>query len=264
MKVYFNRNLNLNINCKSIQEFKSKARIYLFEMFFYMYLILKYSFQTSVFYWNKSIDLLHLNLPCHVTNTFPLYSFKINCDESDCFKYVCYTKILDEIQNTNSYTITHTHDVKNILKNINTYDFIVVNHYGGIKKKELFKRVFTKDDIKYIQENENLLQEYDILNKNPFVYLSVNYNTRNVNDERDASNNQIDNTLNMDETLDCYLKLKAYYVKGNRIDRDFLHFLFINEYNVNLDDYPHYIIDVINNDITEKRYSINDGFVYQL
>jgi hypothetical protein len=253
--------IKLNINYNSIHEYKSKAKMYLFEICFYMYLILQYSFQTSVFYWNKSIDLLHVNLPHQVTKTFSLHSFKIHSDENDSFKYICYTKEIDRNQNTDSYKTTYTHDIQHVLKNINTYDYIVVNHYDGIKKKELFKRVFTKEDVEDIQKNEGLIQEYEILRKNPFVYLSVNYNTKRI--DFDLSNNSAD-SLDINETLDCYLKLKEYYVKGNRIDRDFMHLLFMNEYNVNLDEHPTYIIDVIDNEITEKRYSMNDGFLYQL
>lgn len=289
MKIYFDK--KLNINDKSIEQFKTKAKLYIFELCFYIYLVAKYSFQTSIFVWNKSIDFLNVNLPITITDTFPLHSFKINRDDHDSFKYICYTYTFDEYTNTNKYTRTYTHDVKQVMKNINSYDYIVVNHYGGLKNKELFKRLFTKEDIDIIQKDNKILDDYEILKTNPFVYLSVNYNSKhkdfNLNknqneekvseedmeeikeeekneNEQEQEQENNNNNLDIDETLDCYLKLKQYYVKGNRIDRDFLHFLFMNEYNVNLHDYPSYIIDVIDNNITEKRYTINDNFIYKL
>lgn len=262
MKLYFNK--HLNVNEKSITQFKVKAKSYIFELCFYIYLIAKYSFQKSVFIWNNTIDFLNLNLPITITDTFPLHSFKINHKDNDVFKYVCYNHVYEQDSNSSSYTTTYTNDTQQVMKNINLYDYIVVNHYGGLKNKELFKRVFTKDNIDTLQKNVKLLDDCEILKNNPFIYLSVNYNSKHIDFNLNKDEENDENKLNINETLDCYLKLKQYYVKGNRIDRDFLHFLFMNEYKIDLNHYPSYVIDVIDNDISEKRYFISDEFVYNL
>lgn len=239
-------------NANTSENVIPNVRYYLFEILFYIYYFMKYVFSLFICLWNNSIDSVITVMPYSITHKFPLTCFKIG-NEYEFFTYNGYKETIDVCGNI-QYVKTYSCDKNMIFKRRNEYDYIIVNHYDGIKDKEIFKRVFNREQLEKI-DNSDEMNKYVISKKNPFIFLSVNLNKKSI-DISDI------NDLDIDDNMYCYNKLKSYFVKENKIDRNFLN-LFMNiEYNTELDKYPNYIIDLVTNDIKEKHYKKDDSFEY--
>lgn len=244
-----NKKQYLNLNNDKL---KNDVKFYLFEVLFYMYTMVKYLFALSVDSWNNLIDYVNISIPEPVTRMFPLKCFKIG-KETDFFYYNGYSEEIDVSGNI-FYNKTHTNDQDMLFMKRKNYDYVIVNHHGGIKNKELFKKVLNRSQLEKLSCSDEL-NEFEVCKKNPFIYLCINTNKNG----EDISNTD---ELDIGENMDCYNKLKLYFVKENIIDREFLN-LFMNvEYNIELDRYPNYVIDIVTNDIKEKHYKKDETFEY--
>ena len=97
------------------------------------------------------------------------------------------------------------------------------------------------------------LDNFEVVEKNPFVFISINKNTEN---NFDISGNKIETKGN--ETIDCYKIFKMFFVKGNILNRDSLEYILYEYMAVPIIKYPHYTVDVITNDIEQVQYVKHD------
>lgn len=262
MKIHFNKSLNMN---KNIQEkfkgMKSRAQVLLFDVLFFVYIIFIRVFDVSTCIWNRSLDHIERNIPDNINNIIPIQRFKICASTDYNFKYLCVTRNeYDENEDVlySLYNTSYSNNYSDVLKKKSDYDYILVHHTqesiddeGEICKRKLV-RIFQKDEIEKIKRREDL-DNFEVVGKNPFVFISINKNTEN---KFDISGNKIETKEN--ETIDCYKIFKMFFVKGNILNRDSLEYILYEYMAVPIIKYPNYTVDVITNDIEQVQYVKHD------
>lgn len=253
-KTKLSRETFLMMNSKS-QEYSKKL---IFDIIFHMFIFITSSYNKCKSIWNNSIDYIDFIFP-YISNTFQLRYLKTDRNNNEHFKFTAI-----KLNPSDDYQITYSNNQKDIFNDRSNYDVIMVNHVNKNKHTNTHTkhiRLFNKEQIESIQSEKDL-EDYQEVEVKPFIYLSINKNIDNTYDP-EHEKNELNHADNLDNPV-IQDTLSMFYVKNNILNRSFLEFIFRHYFQVNLNQYPNYVIDCITHDIVQKQYTKRDTFEFKV